>query len=180
MKIKLQARNLWEAIEPGDVTLQEDRMTLDAITSAVLQEMLTSLAVKAIAIEAWEAVRSLRIRSEAAQNMRAQRLRTEFESIRFKEGETIDDFTMCLGSLVVKLDTLEEMIKEQQVVQKLLPVVPKHLSQVAVTIEVTQDLSKLTLEDAGGRLRAAEDRAMEDDALPPPRVDGKLLLMEEQ
>jgi hypothetical protein len=41
-------------------------------------------------------------------------------------------------------------------------------------------LSKLTLEDVGSRLRAAEDRAMEDDALPPPRVDGKLLLTEEQ
>jgi hypothetical protein len=51
---------------------------------------------------------------------------------------------------------------------------------VSVTIEVTQDLSKLTLEDAGGRLRVVEDRAMEDDALPPPRVDGKLLLTEEQ
>jgi hypothetical protein len=113
MKIKLQARNLWEAIEPGDVTLQEDRMTLDVITSAVPQEMLTSLAVKAIAIEAWEAVRSLRIGSGAVQNVRAQRLRTEFESIRFKEGETIDDFTMCLGSLVAKLDTLGEVIKEQ-------------------------------------------------------------------
>jgi hypothetical protein len=34
MKIKLQARNLWEAIEPGDVTLQEDRMALYVITSA--------------------------------------------------------------------------------------------------------------------------------------------------
>jgi hypothetical protein len=72
------------------------------------------------------------------------------------------------------------VIKEQQVVPKLLRVVPKHLSQVAVTIEVTQDLSNLTLEDAGGRLRAADDRSMEDDALPPPRVDGKLLLTEEQ
>jgi hypothetical protein len=51
---------------------------------------------------------------------------------------------------------------------------------VVVAIEVTQDLSKLTLEDAGGRLRVAEDRAVEDDALPPPRVDGKLLLTEEQ
>jgi hypothetical protein len=51
---------------------------------------------------------------------------------------------------------------------------------VAVAIEVTQDLSKLTLEDVGGRLRAAKDRAMEDDALSPPRVDGKLFLTEEQ
>jgi hypothetical protein len=180
MKIKLQARNLWEAIEPEDVTLQEDRMALDAITSAVPQEMLASLAVKVTAAEAWEAVRSLRIDSEAVRNVRAQRLRTEFESIRFKESESVDDFTMRLGSLVAALGTLGEVIKEQQVVQKLLRVVPKHLSQVAVVIEVTQDLSKLTLEDAGGRLRTVEDRVVEDGALPPLRVDGKLLLTEEQ
>jgi hypothetical protein len=114
----------------------------------------------------------LQIGSEAVQNARAQLLRTEFKSICFKEGETIDDFTMRLGSLVAELGTLEEVIKEQQVVQKLLRVVSKHLSQVAVAIEVTQDLSKLTLEDADGRLRATKDHAMEDDALPPPRVDG--------
>jgi hypothetical protein len=180
MKIKLQARNLWKAIEPGDVTLQEDRMALDAITSTVPQEMLASLVVKATAAEAWEAVRSLRIGSEAVRNVRAQPLRTEFESICFKEGETVDDFTMRLGNLVAELGTLEEVIKEQQVVQKLLRVVPKLFSQVAIVIEVTQDLSKLTLEDTDGRLRAAEDRTMEDDALPPPRVDGKLLLTEEQ
>jgi hypothetical protein len=116
MKIELQATNLWEAIEPGDVTLQEDRMTLDAITSAVPQEMLASLVVKATAAEAWEAVRSLLIGSETVQNARAQRLRMEFESIRFKEGETVDDFTMRLGSLVAEFGTLEKVIKEQQVV----------------------------------------------------------------
>jgi hypothetical protein len=65
MKVKLQARNLWDAIETKDVTLQEDRMALDAITSTVSQEMLASLAVKKSAAEAWEAVRSLRIGSEA-------------------------------------------------------------------------------------------------------------------
>jgi hypothetical protein len=171
MKIKLQARNLWEAIEPGDVTMQEDRMALDAITSAVPQEILASLAVKATTAEAWEEVRSLRIGSEVVRNAMAQRLRMEFKSTRFKEGESIDDFAMRLGSLVTTLGTLGEVIKEQHVVQKLLRVVPKHLSQVAVEIEVTQDLTKLTVEDAGGRLRAAEDRVVEDDALPLPLAD---------
>jgi hypothetical protein len=117
--------------------------------------------------------------SEAIRKARTQWLQAKFESICFKEGESVDDFTMRLGSLVAALGTLGEEIKEHQVVQKLLRVVPKHLSQVAITIEVTQDLSKLTLEDAGGRLREAEDHA-EEDALPPPRVDGKLLLTEEQ
>jgi hypothetical protein len=155
-------------------------MALDAITSAVPQEMLASLAVKKSVTEAWEAVKSLRIGSEVVQNTRTQWLRAGFESIQFKEGESVDDFTMRLGSLVAALGTMGEEIKEQQVVQKLLRVVPKHLSLVAIAIEVTQDLSKLMLEDADGRLRAAEDCAEEDDALPPPRVDGKPLLTEEQ
>jgi hypothetical protein len=155
-------------------------MALDAITSVVPQEMLASLAVKATTEEACEAVMSLCIGSKAVRNARAQRLRTEFEIIHFKEGETVDDFTMRLGSLVAELGTLREVIKEQQVVQKLLWIVPNHHSQVAVVIEVTQDLSKQTLEDAGSRLRAAEDCTMEDDTLPPPHVDGKLLLTEKQ
>jgi hypothetical protein len=112
MKIKLQARNLWEAIEPRDVTLQEDRMKLDAITSAVSLEMLASLAVKVTAAEAWEAVRYLRIDSEVVRNTRAQRLRMEFESIRFKEDETVNNFTIHLGSLVAELGTLGEVMKE--------------------------------------------------------------------
>jgi hypothetical protein len=113
MKIKLQARNLWEVVETGDVMLQEDRMVLDAITSAVPQEMLALLAVKKTAAEAWEAVRSLQIDSEAVRNVRTQRLRSEFESIRFKEGESVNDFTMRLGSLVAALGTLGEEIKDQ-------------------------------------------------------------------
>jgi hypothetical protein len=70
----------------------------------------------ATATEAWEAVKSLRIGSEAVRNARVQRLRMKFESIRFKEGETVDDFTMRLSSLVAELGTLGEVIKEQQVV----------------------------------------------------------------
>jgi hypothetical protein len=51
---------------------------------------------------------------------------------------------------------------------------------VAVAIEVTADLSKLTVEDVGGRLRAAEDRAAEDNEVAPENTDGWLLLTMEQ
>jgi hypothetical protein len=64
------------------------------------------------AAKAWEVVRSLRIDSKAVRNARARRLRMKFESIRFKKGETVDDFTMRLGSLVAELGTLGEVIKE--------------------------------------------------------------------
>lgn len=180
MKIKMQARNLWDAIEPGGVSLQEDRMALDAITSAVPQEMVATLGMKDTTTEAWEAVKSMRIGSESVRKTKAQRLRREFESIRFNNGESVDDFTIRLGNLVAALSTVGETIPESKVFEKLLRVAPKRLSHVAVAIEVTADLSKLTLEDVGGRLRAAEDRDAEDDAPPPARSDGQLLLTKEQ
>jgi hypothetical protein len=67
MKIKMQARDLWEAIEPGGVPLKEDRMALDAITSVVPPEMVASLAAKDTALEAWNAVKERRVWSDQVQ-----------------------------------------------------------------------------------------------------------------
>jgi hypothetical protein len=94
MKVKMQARNLWDAIEPGGVSLQADRMVLDAITSAVPSEMVASLAVKATALEAWKVVKERRIGSDQVQKTEAQRLLRQFENIRFNDGEGVDDFTL--------------------------------------------------------------------------------------
>ena len=155
MKVKMQACNMWEAIEPGDVTFQEDRMALDSITSAVPPELVSSLAVKRTALEAWNAVRDLRVGNDQVQKMEAQHLIRQFENIRFTDGECVDDITLRIQNLVAALETVEEMIQPRRVVEKLLRVVPKSLRQVAIAIQVTADLSTLILEDASGRLRAA-------------------------
>jgi hypothetical protein len=64
MKIKLQVRNLWCAVKStGDVDMQLDRMALDAICSAIPPEMISTIAVKASAKEAWESIKVMRIRS---------------------------------------------------------------------------------------------------------------------
>ena len=71
------------------------------------------------------------------------------------------------------------MIPQRSMVGKLLRVVPKSLRQVVVAIQVTANLSTLTLEDASGRLHAARECDAEDDGPPPPRADGKLYLTQE-
>jgi hypothetical protein len=40
MKIKLEARSLWGAVNKGDVEFQVDNMAMDAICSAVPAEMI--------------------------------------------------------------------------------------------------------------------------------------------
>jgi hypothetical protein len=46
MKLKLQARDLWDVVEYGDSDFRDDRTTLDAICSAVPSEMIPALPVK--------------------------------------------------------------------------------------------------------------------------------------
>jgi hypothetical protein len=52
MKLKLQARDLWDVIELGDGDFRDDRTALDAICSAVPSEMIPALAIKETASEA--------------------------------------------------------------------------------------------------------------------------------
>jgi hypothetical protein len=180
MKVKMQARNLWEVIEPGGVSFQKDRMALDAITSAVPPEMVAALAAKDSTLEAWNAVKARRIGSDQVQKTEAQRLLREFENIKFIAGESVDDFTIRLQNLTAELETVGETVSRRRMVEKLLRVVPKSLRQVAIAIQVSTDLATLTLEDASGRLRAAQEADAEDDEAPPPRANGKLYLTREQ
>jgi hypothetical protein len=61
MKLKMQARHIWDAVEFDDAEYDDDRSALDAICSAVPEEMVSALATKATAKEAWEAIKTLRI-----------------------------------------------------------------------------------------------------------------------
>jgi hypothetical protein len=64
MKIKLEARGLWGAVDPSDAEFQVDRMALDAICSTVPLEMATTLVTKDMAMEAWESIKMMRIGDE--------------------------------------------------------------------------------------------------------------------
>jgi hypothetical protein len=72
--------------------------------------------------------------------------------MRFNSGEGVDDYTLRLQNVIAALETVGESIPPRRVVEKLLRTVPKSLRQVAMAIQVSDNLSTLTLEDANGRL----------------------------
>jgi hypothetical protein len=96
MKIKLEARSLWTAIDPGDVERHVDRTALDAICSVVPPEMISAVATKPSAKAAWECVKMMRIGDERIRKTTAQKLRHEYESLAFRDGEAVEDFAMRL------------------------------------------------------------------------------------
>ena len=122
MKLKLQARHLWDIIEFGDGEFHDDRTALEAICSGVPPEMVPTLATKPLAKEAWEAIRSMRIDDERVRKSTAQSLRAEYEQTTFRDGESVEDFALCLSNIVQRLAILSDPEPEPKVVAKYLRV----------------------------------------------------------
>lgn len=176
MKLKLQARCLWDIVETGDAEFHDDRTALDAICSGVPLEMVPTLATKPSAMEVWEAIRSMRIGDERVRKSTAQSLRAEYEQITFHDGESIEDFALHLSNIVQRLAILGDPETESKVVAKYLRVARPRYKQLVISIETLLDNDKLTVEEVTGRLKAATD----DEPSLAQEVAGKLLLTEEQ
>ena len=64
MKVKLQARRLWEAVHVGGISYDDDRRALEALCATVPTELGASLANKAMAKLAWEAIAMAHVRGD--------------------------------------------------------------------------------------------------------------------
>jgi len=79
MKVKLMARALWAAVDPGGVDPQEDMMALDVLASAVPSEMVAAIANKETAKDAWDAIKTMRVGDDRMRKSTAQHLRRQFD-----------------------------------------------------------------------------------------------------
>jgi hypothetical protein len=100
MRIKLEARGLWGAVDPGGAGFHTDRLALDAIYSVVSLEMIITLTTKDSASEAWESIKTMRIGDDRIRKASAQRVCREYEMLGFRGGEGVEDFTMRLAGIV--------------------------------------------------------------------------------
>jgi lysyl-tRNA synthetase class I len=94
MKIKMEVRGLWVAVDPDSVEFQVDRMALDAICSVVSSEMITTLTTSDSTQEAWESIMVMCIDNDRIRKASAQKLRREYEVPKFRDKEGVEDFTM--------------------------------------------------------------------------------------
>jgi CHAD domain-containing protein len=157
MKIKLQARLLWVADASDDVDFQVEHMALDAICSVVPPEMISTLATKPSVKEAWESIKTMRIDVDHVHKASAQKLRREYEQLTFRDGESIEDFTMQLTSLMNQLVILDDPEADDKVVTKYLLVAWPRYHQLVVSMETLLDITMLSMEEVIARLKTVED-----------------------
>src|SRR6266540_1984841 len=96
--------------------------------------------------------------------------------MRFKDRESIEEFTLWLMTLINDLEILGDPIDEHKAVRKFLRVVPRKYRQMATSIEMILDLKTMSIEELSGRLLAVE----ENSVLDGDDHSGRLLLTAEE
>jgi hypothetical protein len=99
IKVKLEARRMWNIVRLGDASHHEDRQALEVLLSAVPPEMIPALPGKATAKDTWDAIATARIGSDRVRKSTLQKLRQEWDNLTFKPGEDVDDFALRLIGL---------------------------------------------------------------------------------
>ena len=94
----------------------------------------------------------MRVGSDRAKKATAQLLKQEYATLKFKDSESVEDFSLCMQSLISKLRSHGVTIDEEEAVSKYLHSVPAKYIQIALSIETMLDLSTLTIEDVIGSL----------------------------
>jgi hypothetical protein len=124
MEVNLRATSLWDVIEFDDVTRREDKQALAALLRSTPAKMHCMLVGKGTAKAAWEAIRVQSQGSDRVRDARLRRLREEFETVTFKDGERIADFAMRISNLAAALSTLGDTVDEERIVRKFLSAIP--------------------------------------------------------
>ncbi|XP_066337354.1 uncharacterized protein [Miscanthus floridulus] len=140
---------------------EDDMSALEVILAVVPAKYREPLGAKNYAKEASEAIAAMRVSSDHAN----------------KDGESVEDFSLRLQSLISKVRSHGVTIDEEEAVSKYLHSVPVKYIQIALSIEMMLDLSTLSIEDVIGCLRAV-DKCMEQAIATTD--SGKLLLIEEE
>ncbi|XP_074342578.1 uncharacterized protein LOC141680182 [Apium graveolens] len=180
MRVFMQAHGVWDAIAPKDpkaaIDEKMDKRALAVIYQGIPQDILLSIAEKKTSMEAWNAIKTMSLGAEKVKMAKAQTLKCEFESIRMKENEQLDEFYLKLNSLVTNIRALGETVEEAYVVKKLLRAVPSKFLQIASAIEQFGNLEAMSVEKVIGSLTAHEERLKGGTETS----HGQLLLTEEE
>lgn len=96
--------------------------------------------------------------AERVREAKLQTPKADFENLKMKETESVDDFAMRLTSAVNQIRTLGEKLEEAYAVKKFLRAASSKFLPILSAIEQFGDMKSMTIEEVAGRLKAHEER----------------------
>ncbi|KAI3509130.1 hypothetical protein L1887_24156 [Cichorium endivia] len=182
MKVLFESQDLWEIIENGisepttqtPQTQQEtnriaelkkkDRKALLLIYQCVEDVIFERISTSTTSKDAWDTLYKTYRGDDKVKIVKLQTLRCEFDNIKMRESEIIEEYYNRLILLINQLRLNGEKIDDSRIVEKILRSLTRKFEYVVVAIEESKDLTSLSLESLIGTLQSHEMRMKQFDA----------------
>ena len=143
---------------------EKNDMALALFFQSIPENFILQVGELETAKHVWEAIKTHHVGAERVREARLQTLMTEFERVKMKDTESIDDFGGKLSELASKSAALGVTIEETKLVKKFLMSLPrKKYIHIVASLEQVLDLNTTGFEDILGRLKAYEERICEEE-----------------
>ena len=182
VKSIMDAYGLWATVEPRGLgeepDLKKSKQALAFLFQAIPEEMVLQMASYTDPKQVWDGLKIRYLGVDRVRTARLATLKRELESLRMKEGETVDEFATKLSGLASKARSLGYELEEVDLVKRLLDAMPKSFLQIVASIEQCFELDTMLFDEAVGRLKAYEERLKSHGEKEGEQ--GQLLLASEQ
>ncbi|XP_020225348.1 uncharacterized protein LOC109807241 [Cajanus cajan] len=170
----LRSKELWQLVEEGipvlDATSTEvqrksvaestlkDLKVKNYLFQAIDREILETILDKSTLQAIWQSMQKKYQGSTRVKRAQLQALRREFELLSMKEGEKVDAYLGRTLSIVNKMKSNGEKVDSSTVVSKILRSLTSKFNYVVCSIEESNDLSTLSIDELHGSLLVHEQR----------------------
>ena len=179
MEAALRVHKVWETIDPGTEDEEKNDLARALLFQSIPESMTLQVGKLRTSKQVWDKIQSKNLGAERVKEAKLQTLMAEFDRLKMKDTETIDEFAGKLSEIQTKSASLGEDIEEPKIVKKFLKSLPrKKYIHIVAALEQVLDLKNTTFEDIVGRIKTYEDRVWDDEE---PSVDqSKLMCAESQ
>lgn len=184
MKVLYESQDLWNFVENGYTELipvegitpqqiledkekkKRDRKALFFLFQSVDEYIFERISSSKTSKEAWDVLHKTYRGEERVKIVRLQTLRCEFDNIKMRETESVEEFYNRMIVLLNQMRLNGETIEDRRVVEKILRSLTRKFEYVVVAIEESKDISDLSLENLLGILQSHELRIKQFDSQP--------------
>ena len=151
IKLLLKVHKVWDAVENESDDEDKKDLAKSLIFGAVPETLVLQLGELDSSKKVWDAIKSRYVGAERVREARLQTLMSDFERLKMKDSETIDDFVGKLTEIRSKSAALGETIEESKLVKKFLTSLPrKKFIHMVASLEQVLDLKTTSFEDMVG------------------------------
>lgn len=145
MTITLKVHKAWEAIE-NEANDDKNNMAIALLFQSIPEALILQVGELGTAKKIWEAIKTRHVGADRVKEARLQTLMSDFDRLKMKDTESIDDFGGKLSELESKSAALGVNIEEVKLVKKFLTSLPrKKYIHIVASLEQVLDLNTKVL-----------------------------------